>query len=237
MPSARKTRPRGTASRRRTAPRTRVPFEPTSTRSPSAMPSRLASAGDSSTTWLRAQEAAARARGRPPCEPTASGRCRAAARRSARARRRAAPSASRAPTPARRAARRVALRPAHAAAADLVERQPGVERHGLEQLLRGDRRRRRRRGRAPARAATSAMTCQPARTPLPGAGRPRAADRRAQALEAAVGMRERALLLGVRLGGEDDVGVLARRVSVSTDSWAITVCAVPSAASHSARSG
>ena len=44
----------------------------------------------------------------------------------------------------------------------------------------------------------------PART-SPGAG-----DRLAQALHAAVGVHDRALVLGVRLGREDDVGVLAR---------------------------
>ena len=59
---------------------------------------------------------------------------------------------------------------------------------------------------AAARSAMSAITA-PA-----GAHLARMRDRRAQALDAAVGMDDRALLLGVGLGGEDDVGVLAQAV-------------------------
>ena len=51
VPSAMNTEPPGTAARSFTAPRTRVPLDPTSTWSPSRMPSRSASAGESSTTW------------------------------------------------------------------------------------------------------------------------------------------------------------------------------------------
>ena len=51
VPSARNTEPPGTAARSFTAPCTRVPLEPTSTWSPSRMPRRSASAGESSTTW------------------------------------------------------------------------------------------------------------------------------------------------------------------------------------------
>ena len=55
------------------------------------------------------------------------------------------------------------------------------------------------------------MTCQTGRTPEPGmplaALRP--ADRHPQALHAPVEVGDRALLLGIRLAGEDDVGVLA----------------------------
>ena len=58
------------------------------------------------------------------------------------------------------------------------------------------------------------MTCHSGRTPVPGwpaaaRGRPIAGP---QPLHAPVRMHERALLLGVGLGGEDDVGVLADRV-------------------------
>ena len=58
---------------------------------------------------------------------------------------------------------------------------------------------------SPSAAASSASTCQTGRTP-PGAGP------RAHALQAAVGVGDGALLLGVGLGGEDDVGVPGRRV-------------------------
>src|SRR6185436_2475858 len=50
VPAAMNTEPPGTAARSLTAPLTRVPLEPTSTWSPSRMPSRSASTGESSTT-------------------------------------------------------------------------------------------------------------------------------------------------------------------------------------------
>ena len=77
---------------------------------------------------------AAPARPRPRARPRASGTCRGAARRWRGA---AAGGASSSNGPAGRGrARRglLALGPAHAAAADLVERQAGVERHRVEQL-------------------------------------------------------------------------------------------------------
>ena len=136
--------------------------------------------------------------------PRSSGRCRAAARAVRRrgARRRLEPER---PEVGVAGARRggVALRPAHAAAADLVERQAGVERDGLDEL------------RAVAIGPVSTPASAPRRAPssaehLPaGAHVARAADRRAQALHAAVGVRDRALLLGVGLGREDDGRVLA----------------------------
>ena len=104
--------------------------------------------GDRRAAWRRRATArrpaagagsAAPARRRPPWSSTASGRCRAAARpwrRAAAARR-----LQRHGLPRRHleAGGRLALLPAHALAADLVERQPGVERHRLEQPPRGDR--------------------------------------------------------------------------------------------------
>ncbi len=58
------------------------------------------------------------------------------------------------------------------------------------------------------------MTCQSGRTPEAGraVGGARTADRGPQPLHAPVRVHERPLLLGVRLGGEDDVGELAHRV-------------------------
>ena len=62
------------------------------------------------------------------------------------------------------------------------------------------------------------------------------ADRRAQALKAPVGVRQRALLLGVALGREDDVGVLAEALGEEA-AWATTVVARSRAASHPSRAG
>ena len=177
-------------------------------------PSRSASTGESSTTWRGRMKLQRRRDVDLLGAPTASARCRGAARRRRRRGARGGTSSctgshgvdARAPRPPRR-------RPAHAAPADLVERQPGVERDGVEQLLRGHRAGERRRGRARRARATSAITCQPARTPAPSARRPSGGRSRARRrCSAAVGVRERALLLGVGLGGEDDVGVLAQRV-------------------------
>ena len=56
----------------------------------------------------------------------------------------------------------------------------------------------------PARRAISASTAQPG-ADLAGVG-----DRDPQPLQAAVGVDDGALLLGVGLGGEDHVGVLAQ---------------------------
>ena len=105
-----------------------------------SMPSRSASAGDSSTTCSRHGELQDRARRRPPWRPTACGTSRAAAsRRTCRARRRAPCSADRLPARARRTPRPASRRPAQALAADRVERQAGEERDGVEQRLGGHR--------------------------------------------------------------------------------------------------
>ena len=131
---------RGTAARSRTAPRTRVPLEPTST-------------------GRRRRSRAARrrrARARPPgCGRRklqrrrdvdllgAPQRAEGAEPQRARRRRGAARGGTSSVTGSHgrhlEASRPLALRPAHAAAADLVERQAGVERDRLEQLPRGDR--------------------------------------------------------------------------------------------------
>ena len=107
-----------------------------------------------------------------------------------------------------------ALGPAHAAPAELVERQAGVERDRLEELRRRHRAAQHREVVAEARGEVGDDV--PLRAHRVG---PR--DRRAQALHAPVGVRDRALLLGVGLGGEDDVGELpqplAEEVGVRDD--------------------
>ena len=82
---------------------------------------------------------AAPARRRPPSSSTASGRCRAAARPWRRAALRGAFSVTGSHAGTSKLRGRLALLPAHALAADLVERQPGVERDRLEQPPRRDR--------------------------------------------------------------------------------------------------
>ncbi len=97
----------------------------------------------------------------------------------------------------------LALGPAHALAAQLLERQIRVERHRVDDLL----------PRHPAvqdlgvesDAGGDVGQHRPSRAHLAGMG-----DRGAQALDAPVGVGDRALLLGVRLGGEDHVGVLGQ---------------------------
>ena len=101
----------------------------TSTASPSRDPEALGVGGRELDPLLRAQEAAAPARPRPPW-PAQSERKRAEAQRAVR-RRRAAGGRSSSNGPASAVGQRrgrLALLPAHAAAADLVERQAGVER-------------------------------------------------------------------------------------------------------------
>ena len=92
---------------------------------------------------------------------------------------------------------------------------------------------------SPARSATSAMTCHSGRTPRAAlaVAALRPPDRGPQALHAAVGVRERALLLGVGLGGEDDVGVLADRVGQHRVDARSRSGRCSSAASQAARSG
>ena len=131
--------------------------------SPSRTPRRSASTGESSTTWRGRMKCSA-GRGRPRARPRASARCRGAARRRPPPRRRAGRERDR--LPRRRGQRRGRLggRPAHAAPADLVERQPGVEGDGVEELLRGHRP-----GEhaevVPGAPCDLRDTCQPARTP------------------------------------------------------------------------
>ena len=130
VPSARKTLPAGIASRSLTCARTRVPL-PTSTRSPSLMPER-GGVGRRELGDLAGADELQRGRevdllGRPQravgAEPQlAVGRRRAAA----------CGHLERGGLPVGRD-ERLALDPAHAAAADLLEREPGVERDGLEQ--------------------------------------------------------------------------------------------------------
>ena len=83
----------------------------------------------------------------------------------------------------------------------------------------------------PSRSASSLSTCHSARTD------PGARDRRAQALEAPVGVDDRALLLRVDLGREDDVGVLADRLGEERGVRDHGARGGSSARSHSARSG
>ena len=203
--------PRGTASRRRTGPRTRVPLEPSSTRSPSATPRRSASARRELDDLLRAQELQRRRDvdllGAPQravgAEPQRALRGPRRARAARDLQRRPAPTARpRSCAAASRSGQRTPRPPISSSV------RPGVERDGLEQLPRRDR------------AGRDAEVVPGARgdvgDDLPAgahaAARPGAlgaADRGAQALQAAVGVHERALLLGVGLGREDDVGVLA----------------------------
>ena len=136
---------------------------------------------------------------------------------------------------ARRAARslearpRCALLPAHAAAADLLERQAGVEGHRLEQL------RERHRAAEHAEVEPEARGQLGEHRPL-GAHLARARDRRAQPLEAPVGVDDRALLLRVGLGGEDDGRRARGSPSVRNDGVRDHGrCALASARSHSSR--
>ena len=164
------------------APRTRVPLEPTSTWSPSPIAEPLGVGGRQLDDLLRAQERAAPARRRPPWSSTASGRCRGAARPWRRAARRAGPSAStgsqagdleasrppRAPASARRGRR---SRRASARRRTAPPRTAAARPSGPATTPRS----------SPARSATSAITCQPARTPPPWVAplaRPIAARRR-----------------------------------------------------------
>ena len=179
------------------------------------MPSRSASTGESSTTWRGAQELQ---RGRDVDLLGAPQRAERAEAQRALGRAGGGPGRhlelDRLPAAGQRRGGAPSRGPAHAAPADRVEREPGVERHRVEQLLEAI---------GPVSTPRSSPTRRrdvaddlPQR-PHAGAGPPggaaRAPDRRPQALHAPVGVRERALLLGVGLGGEDDVGVLADRVA------------------------
>ena len=181
-PSSRKTRARAAPRRAaRRSPRTRVPFEPTTTRSPSRTPRRWASAGESSTRWRGCRNCSAG-------ETSTSGA--AQSERNVPRRRRAvgAGAARRRRLELERpeldlggeGARRVALLPAHAAAADLVERQAGVERHGLGELRGGHRRRSSTPRSRPTRARRARRAPATRRAPRPGGRSPGAGAARAR---------------------------------------------------------
>ena len=104
--------------------------------------------------------------------------------------------------PARRG---LALLPADAVAGELLERQAGVEGDGRGELGGGHR------AGAHAEIEADALREVGEHAPL-GADLADARDRRAQALQAPVGVRDGALLLGVRLGREDDGRVLAHGI-------------------------
>ena len=125
---------------------------------------------------------------------------------------------------------RVGLGPAHAAAADLLERQSGVERDRLDQLLEGHA------GGQHAEVDAGALGDVGQHLPA-GAHLARVLDRRAQALQAAVGMHDRALLLGARLGREDDVGVRGEAVGQDRGVGDDERSRRASACSQAARSG
>ena len=189
--------PRRAASRsRRRASR----WTPTTTRSPWPMPRRSASTGDSSARWCARRNFSAG-------ESSTSGAAqieRNVPRRSAplgdrRVRRRLEPERPEVGLGPGRGLR--ARRPAHAAPADLVERQPVVEADRVEQRRRGHR------AGQHAGVVVEALAEVGEHRPL-AAHRVGPRDRRAQPLHAPVGVRDRALLLGVGLGREDDVGVL-----------------------------
>ena len=103
---------------------------------------------------------------------------------------------------------RVALLPAHAVAADLVEREAGVEGHGL-----GDQRGHHRRADSAPVPAPSALAQLGEHAPA-GAHLARVAERLAHPLEAPVRVRDGALLLGV-----DSAGKTTSACSSSASSW------------------
>ena len=117
--------------------------------------------------------------------------------------------------------------PAHAAAADLLERDALVERHGLEQPARDLRAGAAVAGSWPSARAMSVMTCHSGRTPC-RAGRRRARGRSPGAA-AARAVRDARACLPSR--GRPRRGRRRRRARgscrVSCESTAITVCAVP----------
>ena len=130
----------------------------------------------------------------------------------------------------RERAGRLALLPAHTAAADLLERQPRVEGHRVEQLLRGHR--------AAEHVEVEPEAQRQLGDHLPaGAHLARPRDRRAQALQAPVGVHDRALLLGVGLGREDDVGVLGDRLGQERGVGDDRARGAASARRHSSRVG
>ena len=126
----------------------------------------------------------------------------------------------------------VAVLPAHALAADLLEREPAVEAARPSASSAVDRRRGDGTSRPAPQPLRRAPRARPHRPHLAGM-----ADRLAHALEAAVGVGDRALLLGVGLGGEHHVGVLARAPSVRKSANATTAPALSSARPQRALGG
>ena len=122
---------RATPRAARTIPVTRAPFEPTATRSPCARPSRCGvGRRDSSTRWRGCRNFSAGA-SRPRARPRSSGSCRAAGGRWLGAAAGGVVERERALLAGGMRGGLLALLPAQPAAADLLERDPGVERHGL----------------------------------------------------------------------------------------------------------
>ena len=187
-----------TACRSRATARTLVPFIATSTSSPGRIPRRSASSADSSACWRGARNLSAGAwrvsrpaqsvRTVPSFIPSGSsgGDSSGASGMSGAVER----------------GRRVALLPAHAAAADLLEREPGVERARPP----------------PPAAVTIGVVARVHRRAEPGAELGQherrlahlagVADRLAESLNAAVRVGHRAFLLGVGRRREDDVRAL-----------------------------
>ena len=227
VPSTRNTEPPGTEARSRTAPRTlRAVRAPTSTWSPSWTPSRSASTGDSSTVWRGRRKRSAGERSTSCAAHSERQVPRRSSRRRAARARAAGRRAPRAPTARRRGGGLRAQRPAQSARADLVQRQPGEEGDGVEEQRDASDGASPTPRSWPARRATSAITCQPARTPEPIARRA-AADGRWPGAAAARGRPgARACPPSPRRPRRGRrPSACSRNVSVSVVSWAMTVCA------------
>ena len=171
VPSTRNTSPVGIAARSRAAPRTRVPLEPTSTSSPSRTPMRPASTGDSSTIW----------RGRMKC--SAGDRSTSGAAQSERqVPSRSMPSAPPGGGGGTLTATGSQASPASAAAASEAGHRtpPGPIASSVSPAYTGTASNSWREAigpawtprSCPARRATSAITCQPGRTPEPSVPEP-----------------------------------------------------------------
>ena len=180
---------------------------------------------------------AAPARRRPPWRPTASGRCRAAARPSWPAARGPARDLQRDRLPRRR------LRTSRPPRARASARRGRRSRRASARRRTGPRRRaawrpsgrRRRRGRArrARRRRRSPASRRARRRPASALARPIAARRRCTRPSGCTSVPS----FSAYASAGKTTSAYSRTVSVSTDSWAMTVWAAPSACSHSARSG
>ena len=199
--------PSGTASRTWTvASIASPPLGATVACMPSKSSRRWASAGDSRTRGRDARNLQRRRRRRPRGRPRSSGTCANcssdAGRRAARAGGVSSPNGPKS-TSLGYGRGGVALLPAHAAPAELVVGDAGVDRDVLCHAGRGHR--------AGEDAGIGAEALAELRERLPaGAHVARAADAGAQALQAAVGVRHRAVALGPGLAGKIDRRVLVR---------------------------